>query len=83
MRAPDRLHVPAGLCLPSEDHDAPSDDRDSSRGLNVGFGYQIDGSQRHDGVRQRLLSNPEPFMWVRFEVPWQGVQSGFPRVSAG
>ncbi|MBC6457868.1 molybdopterin-dependent oxidoreductase [Actinomadura sp. HBU206391] len=28
----------------------------------------------------KLLSAPEPFMWVRFEVPWQGVKPGKYRV---
>jgi DMSO/TMAO reductase YedYZ molybdopterin-dependent catalytic subunit len=28
----------------------------------------------------KLLTTPEPFMWVRFEVPWQGVKPGQYRV---
>jgi DMSO/TMAO reductase YedYZ molybdopterin-dependent catalytic subunit len=28
----------------------------------------------------KLLTTPEPFMWVRFELPWQGVQPGYYRV---
>jgi hypothetical protein len=28
----------------------------------------------------KLLSTPEPFMWVRFEVPWPGVKPGQYRV---
>jgi DMSO/TMAO reductase YedYZ molybdopterin-dependent catalytic subunit len=28
----------------------------------------------------RLLSEPEPYMWVRFEVPWQGAKPGKYRV---
>jgi hypothetical protein len=27
-----------------------------------------------------LLSTPEPFMWVRFEVPWNGAKPGQYRV---
>jgi DMSO/TMAO reductase YedYZ molybdopterin-dependent catalytic subunit len=28
----------------------------------------------------KLLTTPEPLMWVRFELPWQGVQPGYYRI---